>query len=60
MSEYLARCKKALALYRAGVPTALIAERFGMKRPSINRMISDANALEKETGDETETIGHDR
>jgi len=48
VSDYQTRCKKALELYRSGVPSVLIAERFGIQRPSVNRMLADAQALEKE------------
>jgi len=47
VSDYQTRCKKALELYRSGVPSVLIAERFGIQRPSVNRMLADAQALEK-------------
>ncbi len=40
--EYLARAEKALQLREQGVTSALIAERFGVKRPAVNRMIADA------------------
>jgi len=40
--EYLARAEKALRLREQGVAAVMIAERFGVKRPAINRMIADA------------------
>jgi hypothetical protein len=53
LNDYRERCRKALELNRSGVHISLIAERFGVKSPAVNRMIRDAIADEEKAARES-------
>ena len=54
--EYLVRAEKALRLHEQGVSAVNIAERFGVKRPAVNRMIVDARLERRRAATTTEPV----